>query len=1005
MYRNFNLIKTNDTVISNPDDISVHIVNHFQTLFNNNSHISDNGLIDEVIPHLITDRINNLLTNIPSENEIFQAVFSLNKDSAPGPDGFGALFFQTYWDIIKYDVTKAVLQFFTTGWILPSFNSNNIVLIPKTNHADTMNDYRPIAIANFKFKIISKILADRLSTFMPAITSVQQRGFIKGRSIKDCICLTSEAINTLHNKSFGGNLALKVDIAKAFDTLDWSFLLKVLKKFGFSETFCKWIHSILMSAKLSVSINGKMHGYFSCSRGVRQGDPLSPLLFCLAEEVISRCLTKQVMAGKLKLIQGTRDIPIPSHILYADDMMIFCKGTLSNINCLKQIFFNYAEVSGQLVNPQKSSIFSESISNRRLSQIASSLGFKIGSLPFTYLGVPIFRGKPKKSYFQPIADKFKLKLASWKASLLSMAGRVQLVKSVAQSMLIHCLSIYSWPVSLIKDLERCMRNFIWSGDINQKKLVTVSWHKVCTPTKEGGLGIRNLSFINEAGNLRLCWEILQSDLQWAAFLRSRVMRNNTPISHHISSSIWCSAKHKFPTILNNSTWQIGNGENINFWCDSWCGQPLISTYNIPAHLHSSLSSSVSSYIHNSRWNVPLEIHLAYPSLQQKLSFITIPLTLKEDRLVWKHSHDGNLSFKDAYLFQSNTAVSPPAWCKYIWNIAIPPSKSLLLWRILQDKLPTDDQLIKRGCQIPSVCNLCALASETYAHLFLDCSFATQIWNWFRSILNNNFSVSSFADLFKVYELSWSPQCKLVILSAIINCLNTIWWCRNQRRFNDKIISINTATNLIISSTSLSGNITSLTARSSISEFVIMKHFRVNLKPPKPQSIKEVIWSPPVLNWVKCNTDGASIGNPGISACGGLFRNANSEFLGAFAINIGLSSALLAELIGAMVAIEVAYHKGWHSIWLETDSMLVFQAFKSSKIIPWSLKNRWDNCLHLLSSMNFFVTHIYREGNKCADILANVGLSIASYSWFSQAPPEINLDFVKNKLGFPNFRVS
>jgi len=103
----------------------------------------------------------------------------------------------------------------------------------------------------------------------------------------------------------------------------------------------------------------------------------------------------------------------------------------------------------------------------------------------------------------------------------------------------------------------------------------------------------------------------------------------------------------------------------------------------------------------------------------------------------------------------------------------------------------------------------------------------------------------------------------------------------------------------------------------------MKHFRVNLKPPKPQSIKEVIWSHPVLNWVKCNTDGASNGNPGISACGCLFRNANSEFLGAFAINIGLSSALLAELIGAMVAIEVAYHKGWHSIWLETDSMLVY----------------------------------------------------------------------------------
>jgi hypothetical protein len=136
--------------------------------------------------------------------------------------------------------------------------------------------------------------------------------------------------------------------------------------------------------------------------------PLSPLLFCLAEEVINRCLTKQVVNGKLKLIQGTRDIAIPSHILYADDMMLFCKGTTSNLNCLKDIFMKYAETYGQLVNPQKSSIYAGSISNHRLSQIETMIGFKIGSLPFTYLGVPIFKGKPKKSYVQPIADKVKV---------------------------------------------------------------------------------------------------------------------------------------------------------------------------------------------------------------------------------------------------------------------------------------------------------------------------------------------------------------------------------------------------------------------------------------------------------------------------------------------------------------------------------------------------------------------------------------------------------------------
>jgi hypothetical protein len=162
-------------------------------------------------------------------------------------------------------------------------------------------------------------------------------------------------------------------------------------------------------------------------------------------------------------MHGTRELHIPSHILYVDDMMIFCKGTTSNINVLKilkKVFLEYAEASGQFVNPHKSSIYAGSITNHRLNQIANNLGFTIGTLLFQYLGVPIFKGKSNYIYFQHIADKVKCKLAAWKEPLLSMAGRVQLVRSVVQSMLLYCLTIYSWPVKLLKDLEKWMRNFI-----------------------------------------------------------------------------------------------------------------------------------------------------------------------------------------------------------------------------------------------------------------------------------------------------------------------------------------------------------------------------------------------------------------------------------------------------------------------------------------------------------------------------------------------------------------
>jgi hypothetical protein len=199
-------------VLTEQPQIADHIVNYYKNLFSTNFVLQDSRLVDEVIPHLITDDVNAILTMLPSTEEIKAAVFSLNKDSAPGPDGFGAFFFQHYWDIVHKEVVNAVLEFFTSGWILPGYNSNIIALIPKSPDALSIDQYRPIAMANFKFKIISKIIADRLASIMPSIVSEEQKGFIHDRNIKDCLCTASEAINLLHNKSFGGNLALKIDI-------------------------------------------------------------------------------------------------------------------------------------------------------------------------------------------------------------------------------------------------------------------------------------------------------------------------------------------------------------------------------------------------------------------------------------------------------------------------------------------------------------------------------------------------------------------------------------------------------------------------------------------------------------------------------------------------------------------------------------------------------------------------------------------------------------------------
>lgn len=131
---------------------------------------------------------------------------------------------------------------------------------------------------------------------------------------------------------------MKIDVKKTFHTLDWCFLLKVLQSFGFNIQFCKWIEIILLSAKLSLSVNGNAIGFFNCKRGLRQGDPLSPFLFCLTEEVLSRGINKLVEEGKLQLMTDSRSFRMPSHVLYADDIMIFCRASKSSSENMLTLF-------------------------------------------------------------------------------------------------------------------------------------------------------------------------------------------------------------------------------------------------------------------------------------------------------------------------------------------------------------------------------------------------------------------------------------------------------------------------------------------------------------------------------------------------------------------------------------------------------------------------------------------------------------------------------------------
>ncbi|XP_019460143.1 PREDICTED: uncharacterized protein LOC109359903 [Lupinus angustifolius] len=571
------MLKEGDNILTIHDDISTHVLAYFTALYASSNTIVPNGLISSVIPHLVTEDDNFLLTKHPSNEEIRSVVFSMKGDGAPGPDGFGGCFFQAFWE-----------------------------------------NYRK---------------------------------------------------------------------------------------------FTDWIKTILHSAKLSINVNGQSVGFFSCRRGVRQGDPLSPLLFCLAEDVLSRGISKLVLEGQLCPISGPSNLYTPSHVLYDDDILIFYKGIKRNIMALKTLIIDYANASGQHISLSKCRFYSTSASPRKILALSSTLGFSHDSL--------------------------------------------------------------------LQNLDKCIRNFIWSGDTSIRKIATVSWHKVCSPSNSGGLGLRSIKAMNQAALIKLAWEMFSSNQEWAILYRHRFGRGTSPSQRYFKSSIWPGIKSNWHTVMSNSIWLVGEGKSVNFWLDNWLGSPLMDSIHIPEEFHSSLLSKIDDFTQDCKWIIPKLIHDLFPQIASNIADTII--INKGDQFVWQGTMDGSLPLQAAYNYIRPNA-NHMTWCKAIWSDSIPQSKSFTSWRLFHRRMPTDENLQLRGCSLVSMCSLCKVSSETSDHLFLLCPFAVDLWHWIGGIFHIQIDNSSLAAILSRCNLQWSPQIKGVLAAAIVHTVNTIWHCRNFCRF-------------------------------------------------------------------------------------------------------------------------------------------------------------------------------------------------------------------------------
>jgi hypothetical protein len=274
------------------------------------------------------------------------------KERSPGPDGWTSEFFIFFFDLVGDDLLQMVEDSRKKGKIYGSLNSTFLALIPKENNSASFNDYRPISLCNLIYKVISKVLANRIKPILERCLSAEQLGFLKGRRIQDAIGAAHESLHNIKKKN-SKSLVLKLDLKKAFDSIDWEYLRLILLTVGFGVKITDWVMSCVTSANFAVLINGEATKFFKSERGLRQGCPLSPYLFIMIMEGLSLLLSKSISDHLISGIKVSKFLKIV-HLMFVDDVLLMSKADPIEWIVILDILQDLCSASGLCINFSKS---------------------------------------------------------------------------------------------------------------------------------------------------------------------------------------------------------------------------------------------------------------------------------------------------------------------------------------------------------------------------------------------------------------------------------------------------------------------------------------------------------------------------------------------------------------------------------------------------------------------------------------------------------------------------
>ncbi|CAA7062155.1 unnamed protein product [Microthlaspi erraticum] len=716
------------------------------------------------------------------------------------------------------------------------------------------------------------------------------------------------------------------------------------------------------------------------TRGLRQGDPLSPYIFILCSEVLSGLCHRSQEEGRLLGIRVSQRSPRVNHLLSADDTMIFCQANQKSGNELLTILKKYESASGQQINRQNSAItFSAKTNNTVKQQVKNALGIQQEGGNGKYLGLPEHFGRKKKDLFSRIVDRIKQKARSWSTKRLSSAGKLTMLKSVLAAMPTYTMTCFKLPVSLTKRIQSALTRFWWDGNDEQRKTSWIAWTKLVKSRKEGGLGFKDLQCFNNALLAKVSWRILtKPDCLLARILLSKYSHDTTFLESRtpaMASHGWrgiCLGRDLLKPHVGKA---IGDGRETRIWNDAWLSleeqqrpigpPPEASTDMLVADLMTS---------NTKRWDIE-KIRNIVPRAEADIRELkTSKRGAARDSYIWLPTETGEYTAKSGYyeclkqnpeekINEQEAQGERFNWLKSIWNIRSSPKTKMFMWKAMNGALPVGETLKARNINTTVRCPYCG-EEETTMHLFFHCSFVEQVWRLVPC--KDQIDPMSVQDIQAGIELAphiiCLPPTGIGEGPLLPWLVWRIWIVRNLLIFKRKSQS---AEEIVTQAVSYAREWQAAQQRKSKQETKTPNQFR---------SIRQI----PRGNWTTFKSDVAwkeenKVAGLGWIIYNGINTNREEILLQGSSTQRFVKSPLSAEGLALLTALHKAKDLGIKNLIVASDSQQLIKAINkeiSTKELHGILHDILD--LALVFEKVLFV-YVPREENRQADVLAKQAL--------------------------------